>query len=141
MMQDWADRLDLFEQHQIEAMSMHLTVRLEGVLELLNDMPEGAKAAIPPAPIVLVSKPGAGMPMLPDSVHRLSAITGPRTPPVLSESQCEQLERLDTFNSPHLLSAADFAKMAGKSRRWISYEISGRKVLALRLDNARRGRL
>ncbi|HDT1677159.1 TPA: tyrosine-type recombinase/integrase [Enterobacter hormaechei subsp. steigerwaltii] len=135
MMQDWADRLDLFEQHQVEAASMHLTVHLEGVPEVPDEVPEGAEAAIAPAPIVLVSKPGAGMPTLPDTVHRLSAITGPRTPPVLSESQREQLERLDIFNSPHLLSAADFAKMAGKSRRWISYEISGRKMLALSLGN------
>ena len=31
MMQDWADRLDLFEQNQVEAASMPLTVHLEGV--------------------------------------------------------------------------------------------------------------
>jgi hypothetical protein len=34
MMQDWADRLDLFEQNQVEAASMPLTVHLEGVPRL-----------------------------------------------------------------------------------------------------------
>ena len=31
MMQDWADRLDLFEQNMVEAASMPLTIHLEGV--------------------------------------------------------------------------------------------------------------
>lgn len=79
MMQDWADRLDLFEQHQVEPASMHLTIHLKGVPEVPDEVPEGAKAAIPPAPNVLVSKPGVGMSTLPDSAHRLSVITGAYT--------------------------------------------------------------
>jgi hypothetical protein len=31
MMQDWADRLDLLEQGQVEAASAHLTIRIDGV--------------------------------------------------------------------------------------------------------------
>ncbi|EPB9494645.1 TPA: tyrosine-type recombinase/integrase [Pseudomonas aeruginosa] len=135
MMQDWADRLDLFEQLQVEAASMHLTVHLEGVPEVPETVPENAQAPAAPFPIVLVSKPGAGMPIIPESVHRLSAITGPKTQPVLSDSQRERLEMVDIYKSPHLVSAADYATMAGRSRRWITYEISRRNVLALGLGN------
>jgi hypothetical protein len=31
MMQDWADRLDLFEQNQVEVASTHLTITLQGL--------------------------------------------------------------------------------------------------------------
>ncbi|ONY84736.1 integrase, partial [Burkholderia cenocepacia] len=31
MMQDWADRLDLLEQGEVEAASAHLTIRIDGV--------------------------------------------------------------------------------------------------------------
>ncbi len=30
MMQDWADRLDLLEQGQVEVASAHLTIRIDG---------------------------------------------------------------------------------------------------------------
>lgn len=132
MMQDWADRLDLFEQHQIEAASMYLTVHLEGVPQLVGDLDE----VMPPmtsAPILLVTKPGNTMPTLPAAVQRISAVSG--TTPEFSDIQRKRMEMLEMFNAPHNLPAAVFAEMAGKSRRWISYEIQARRVLALNLGN------
>jgi hypothetical protein len=129
MMQDWADRLDLLEQNQVQAASTHLTIHLEGIPG------NGPAAAATHVPVTLGTKQGAAMPMVPDAVRRLSAITGPRMQPVLEDSQRERLEMLDIFNAPHLLSAADFARMAGKSRQWISGEINRRKLLALSLGN------
>src|SRR5690606_7889599 len=37
MMQDWADRLDLLEQGQVEAASAHLTIHIEGVPAMADD--------------------------------------------------------------------------------------------------------
>jgi len=42
---------------------------------------------------------------------------------------------LEIFNSPHSLPVAVFAQSVGKSRRWISYEISNGKMLALNMGN------
>jgi integrase len=44
MMQDWADRLDLFEQNQVEVASRHLTITLQGLPTIA-----GQAAAQPPA--------------------------------------------------------------------------------------------
>jgi formylglycine-generating enzyme required for sulfatase activity len=41
----------------------------------------------------------------------------------------------DVFEAPHNLPVAAFAKMAGKSRRWISYEIKAGNLLALNVGN------
>ena len=132
MMQDWADRLDLFEQQQIEAASMHLTVHLEGVPQLGDGIDE-VIPAMAPAPIQLVTKPGSTMPALSAAIQRISAVSGPTSE--RSDVQRERMELLEMFNAPHNLPAAVFAEMAGKSRRWISYEIQSRRVLALSLGN------
>src|SRR3546814_12998435 len=42
MMQDWADRLDLFEQTQVEAASMPPTAHLEGVPAFPREQTAGA---------------------------------------------------------------------------------------------------
>ena len=133
MMQDWADRLDLFEQHQIESASMHLTVHLEGVPQLAGEKIDEVIPAMTPAPILLVTKAGNTMPTLPAAVQRISAVSGPT--PEFSDIQRERMEMLEMFNAPHNLPAAVFAEMVGKSRRWISYEIQARRVLALSLGN------
>ena len=45
------------------------------------------------------------------------------------------MELFDVFEAPHNLPVAAFAKMAGKSRRWISYEIKAGNLLALNVGN------
>ena len=44
-------------------------------------------------------------------------------------------ELLETFEAPHNLSVADYAKLAGKSRRWITYEIQAGNLLSIQLGN------
>ena len=137
MMQDWADRLDLFEQNMVEAASMPLTVHLEGV-PLVSDV-EAASAPSRPAdaPILVVAKPADGMPLVSIATHRLPAVTSPRSvmEHPLSDIQRERMELVDVFEAPHNLPVAEYAKMAGKSRRWISYEIKAGNLLALNLGN------
>ncbi|RYP55621.1 hypothetical protein DL771_012255 [Monosporascus sp. 5C6A] len=53
----------------------------------------------------------------------------------LSDVQRKRMELVDVFESPHNLPVVEFAKMAGKSRRWISYEIKAGNLLALNLGN------
>jgi integrase len=140
MMQDWADRLDLFEQNLVEAASMPLTIHLEGVPVVSAD--EAAangsrKPAAVPAPILIVTKPGDAMPLVSAETHRLPAVPLPRSvmDEPLSDIQRERMALVDVFEAPHNLPVAEYAKMAGKSRRWISYEIKAGNLLALNLGN------
>ncbi|MDP2747815.1 integrase arm-type DNA-binding domain-containing protein [Pseudomonas sp.] len=136
MMQDWADRLDLFEQNQVAVASMHLTITLQGLPTIA-----GQAATQPPmvdlaAPQLIVTPPTAEMPAAPASVQRLPAVGLPEyARPRLSEVQRERLQLLEMFEAPHNLSVADYAKLAGKSRRWITYEIQAGNLLSIHMGN------
>lgn len=114
MMQDWADRLAMLEQGQVEAAGAHLVVRIE----------ESDGASSIPAQ---VRQPA----------HRLSAVSWPD--PVesaaLSSLQRERMLLMDTLEAPHNLPVVQFAKLAGKSRQWISHEIQRGNLLAIALGN------
>ncbi|AZD84290.1 Integrase [Pseudomonas chlororaphis subsp. aureofaciens] len=137
MMQDWADRLDLLEQGRLEAASTTLTVHLSGVSWM---SPEAAaesqmQARFAP-PVLLVSKPESGMVDLTDENQRLSAIDVPQyAQPVPTDQHRERMQLLEKFEAPHNVVVADYAKMAGKSRRWISHEVREGKLLALSMGN------
>ena len=140
MMQDWADRLDLFEQNLVEAASVPLTIHLEGVSVVSADEAaanESRKPAAEPAPILIVTKPGDAMPLVSAETHRLPAVPLPRSvmEQPLSDIQRERMALVDVFEAAHNLPVAEYAKMAGKSRRWISYEIKAGNLLALNLGN------
>lgn len=47
MMQDWADRLDLLEQGEVEAASAHLTIRIDGVPAMAEVEEVGALPRLP----------------------------------------------------------------------------------------------
>lgn len=136
MMQDWADRLDLFEQNLVDAASRVLTVHLEGVPELDEteiEAKENVEPVISAPTLTVMLQETENAPVIPESGQRLSAVKGPRT--VMSDSQRRRQEMLNIFNSSQVVTAADYAKMVGKSRRWISYEIQRRRVLALKIGN------
>lgn len=140
MMQDWADRLDLFEQNLVEAASVPLTIHLEGVPVVSADEAaanESRKPAAVPAPILIVTKPGDAMPLVSAETHRLPAVPLPRSAmeEPLSDIQRERMALVDVFEAAHNLPVVEYAKMAGKSRRWISYEIKAGNLLALNLGN------
>jgi IS1 family transposase len=68
-------------------------------------------------------------------VQRLSAVRVPKTEPAISNVQRERMILLDMLEAPHNLSVADYAKLAGKSRRWITYEIQAGNLLSISLGN------
>ncbi|NIJ75512.1 integrase [Xanthomonas campestris] len=135
MMQDWADRLDLFEQGQVEAASAHLTVRLEGFPAAAGDTDEPGSLSITATSALVLSKPQEGSPQITAPMQRLSAVRAPRTEPAISNAQRERMILLDILEAPHNLSVADYGKLAGKSRRWITYEITAGNLLSISLGN------
>lgn len=140
MMQDWADRLDLFEQNMVEAASMPLTIHLEGVPVVSDEDAAAASAAAlqkAPVPMLMVTQPGDAKPLVSAETHRLPAVLLPRSvlEQPLSDIQRERMALVDVFEAPHNLPVVEFAKMAGKSRRWISYEIKAGNLLALQVGN------
>lgn len=133
MMQDWADRLDLLEQGELEAASLHLTIRIDG-LRMLN---EGGVVAVPErmGALSILSTTTTGT-----SVHRLTAvpprlIVSPEHEEVLSDLQRKRMEMLLAYEAPHNLPVVQFARLAGKSRDQINREIKSRKLLTLSLGN------
>ena len=77
------------------------------------------------------------MPLVSAETHRLPAVPLPRSvmEEPLSDIQRQRMELVDVFEAPHNLPVAEYAKMAGKSRRWISYEIKAGNLLELNLGN------
>lgn len=136
MMQDWADRLDLFEQNQLEVASMHLTITLQGLPTLSGQAGTPPPVVNPAAPRLVVVPADQGLPTVPLSAYRLSAVALPEyARPMPSDVQRERMHLLEQFEAPHNLRVVDYAKLAGKSRRWISYEIQARNLLALRVGH------
>jgi len=136
MMQDWADRLDLFEQNQVEVASMHLTITLQGLPTIAGQAAAQAPVIHPAVPQLIVTAPSPDMPVAPASVQRLSAVHMPEyARPRLSEVQRERLQLLEMFEAPHNLSVADYARLAGKSRRWITYEIQAGNLLSIHMGH------
>ncbi len=135
MMQDWADRLDLFEQNQVEAASTHLTITLQGLPTIPGQAAAHPPVMNPNAPQLVVA-PTPDAPLVPASVHRLSAVHLPEyARPRLSEAQRERMQLLETFEAPHNLPVAEYAKLVGKSRRWITYEIQAGNLLSIHMGN------
>ncbi|MGV2528265.1 UNVERIFIED_CONTAM: integrase, partial [Bacillus thuringiensis] len=84
----------------------------------------------------LVVAPTPDAPLVPASVHRLSAVHLPEyARPRLSEAQRERMQLLETFEAPHNLPVAEYAKLVGKSRRWITYEIQAGNLLSIHMGN------
>ncbi len=141
MMQDWADRLDLLEQGQVEAASAHLTIRIEGVPAMAEEEGPAPTVAVSPevsvppvvaAPIV-VTPNDAGM-----RFQRLSQVPPPPTrapEPEVSAIQREREEMLAMYESPTCLPVPLFGKLAGKSKDQINRELKAGKLLSISLGN------
>jgi integrase len=136
MMQDWADRLDLFEQSQVDVASMHLTITLQGLPTIAGQATAQPPVVNPAAPRLIVTAPSVDAPAMPPSAQRLPAVRLPEyARPKLSEVQRERLQVLETFEAPHNLTVADYAKLAGKSRRWITYEVQAGNLLSIHMGH------
>ncbi|WP_457376047.1 tyrosine-type recombinase/integrase [Pseudomonas tolaasii] len=139
MMQDWADRLDLLEQGEVEAASAHLTIRIDGV-PAMAEVEESAEAAptvveptAPDAPPIVVTPNSGGM-----TFQRLSQ--APPLPthapePEVSAIQREREEMLAIYESPNNLPVPLFGKLAGKSKDQINRELKAGKLLSISLGN------
>ncbi|TBU88469.1 tyrosine-type recombinase/integrase [Phytopseudomonas dryadis] len=133
MMQDWADRLDLLERGEVAAASAHLTIRIDGVPVLDEGHGPWVDQGETTTPAVLRVMAGA-------PVHRLSAVPARPVPsPVvevaISDRQRERMEMLATYEAPHNLPVAQFAKLAGKSKDQINREIKAGKLLTISIGN------
>ncbi|NYT64110.1 integrase arm-type DNA-binding domain-containing protein [Alcaligenaceae bacterium] len=136
MMQDWADRLDLFEQNHVQVASMHLTITLQGLPTIAGQAATHPPIIKPNTPTLIVAPATPDMPIVPESVQRLSAVELPDyAKPHPSNLQYERMKLLDLFEAPHHLRVVDYAALVGKSRRWISYEIQARNLLALSMGH------
>ncbi|WP_085706849.1 integrase arm-type DNA-binding domain-containing protein [Pseudomonas sp. B35(2017)] len=135
MIQDWADRLDLFEQGQIQVASTHLTIHLQGIPTIGQHVP-ALPAPTQYAPAMLLTSPQQNPPATPPMSHRLSSVELPDyAKPTVSKIQQDRLALMEIFEDPENLVVADYAKLAGKSRRWITYEIQVGNLLAIQLGN------
>ena len=135
MVQDWADRLDLLEQGRVEVASTPLTVHLEGFASAEDKAKTEWALASPVAQTLVLSKPHEVTTQGGIQVQRLSAVRAPKAEPALSNVQRERMILLDILEAPHNLSVAEYAKLAGKSRRWITYEVTAGNLLSISLGN------
>lgn len=144
MMQDWADRLDLLEQGEVEAASAHLTIRIDGVPamaeveEALGAAPTAAEPAVTGVPPVvatpIVVTPNSGG----ITFQRLSQVPPPpmhAPEPEVSAIQREREEMLAIYESPNNLPVPLFGKLAGKSKDQINRELKAGKLLSISLGN------
>src|SRR3546814_8563556 len=77
MMQDWADRLDLFEQNPVQTASMHLTITLQGLPTIAGHAATHPPTANSTAPLLVVLPPRQDLHEVPMSAQRLPAVALP----------------------------------------------------------------
>ncbi|HEY0288023.1 MAG TPA: integrase arm-type DNA-binding domain-containing protein [Pseudomonas sp.] len=143
MMQDWANRLDLWGQGKPKAASSPLTIRLEGAASLpLLENAKGnavlysssfASATVSSTMLDSSEKDPIG-PNQSSVVPALIRTEKPHNSHV-SEIQRERAEMLATFEASSNLPLLVFARLAGKSRDQINRDIKARRLLSLSLGN------
>lgn len=146
MMQDWADRLDLWERGLSEAASMRLnlpvqfdSIPLEVPMQITSDsLSSGMSHIGEPLSLTVSSPPNNADNSV--TAFRLPAVPAPTEPIVLAESELSPIQRertamLEVYESPHNLPVITFAKLAGKSRDQVNREIKARRLLTLSLGN------
>ncbi|HCL4030619.1 integrase arm-type DNA-binding domain-containing protein [Pseudomonas aeruginosa] len=132
MMQDWANRLDLWVQGHTKAAASPLTIRLEGVSQLSF----GLQSLLLP-PVRSGMKPEMssldveGSKALADrfGASEVSAVR------LVSDIQRERAEMLEIYEAATNLPLLSFARLAGKSRDQINRDIKARRLLSLSLGN------
>ncbi len=136
MMQDWADRLDLLEQGQVEAAGVHLKIHIEGI-PTMSEEPAviydvSTKVAVSHTPTVLTPLSEQ------NTFQRLSHVPLPPdqvAQPEASVIQREREEMLAMYESPSCLPVPLFGKLAGKSKDQINRELKANKLLSISLGN------
>lgn len=131
MMQDWANRLDLWAQGKHEAASSPLTIRLEGAVSLTEAVGAVTASLIyeiesKPKGVVHVDKGIVATAVMPDK--------GEKSQPV-SEIQRQRLAMLTAYEAPTNLTVPEFARLAGVSKAQVGQEIKAGRLLAIGLGN------
>ncbi|MGO4799680.1 tyrosine-type recombinase/integrase [Pseudomonas sp. W22_MBD1_FP4] len=144
MMQDWANRLDLWGQGQQKAASSPLTILLEGAASLPPLENENANA-VPygsgfPATTVPASKMSVSNEPVLNAAQYSPVLPAPTQTeqlrePQVSDIQRQRAEMLATYEASNNLPLLVFAKLAGKSRDQINRDIKARRLLSLSLGN------
>jgi len=144
MMQDWADRLDLWERGLSETASLHLTIQLDGMRSMQADQVPSSNSSSDPirvvGPLVLTVQPPSSNLDYQAASFRLSALPPPpesaaRVEPELSPMQREHAAMLAAYEAPHNLPVITFAKLAGKSRDQVNRDIKAKRLLSISLGN------
>ncbi|RTB44157.1 tyrosine-type recombinase/integrase [Pseudomonas aeruginosa] len=135
MMQDWADRLDLLEQNQIEAASTHLTIHIDGIagFSAAQDalVVNGDQTAGP----IIIANSQASTPAQVQRLPGVPEVSQEEEAPVISDLQRERLDMLKTYEAPSSLPVPLFAKLAGKSKDQINRELKAGKLLSISMGN------
>jgi integrase len=136
MMQDWANRLELWAQGKHEAACSPLTIRLEGTAPLLAA--EGGASTslvydVASAPKRVTASLGAEGDASRPGAREEGAVVADE--PVVSDIQRERLAMLAAYEAPTNLTVPDFARLAGMSREQVSREIKAGRLLAISLGN------
>lgn len=144
MMQDWANRLDLWGQGQLKAASSPLTIRLEGAASLpslenanANSIPYSGNfpaSTVSASKVLVSSEPVLVVPYQSPVVSVPIPTEKPRESHV-SDIQRQRAEMLATYEASSNLPLSAFAKLAGKSRDQINRDIKARRLLSLSLGN------
>ncbi|CAK7255739.1 MULTISPECIES: tyrosine-type recombinase/integrase [unclassified Shinella] len=137
MMQDWADRLDLFEHGKVEKGSLRLPGAAVGLPFAFAEQSGGVLSHSATEPAAWAGETGDdGFAIVKARITRLPAVTArPSIADAVTDAQRERLEMLELFNSPCNLSVVDFAKAVGKSRQSVNYDVRTGKLLALTVGN------
>ena len=143
MMQDWANRLDLWGQGQLKAASSPLTIRLEGAASLPSLENANTNAVLYGSGFPATTVPASNTSVSNEPV--LNAAQSPVLPaptqteqlrePQVSDIQRQRAEMLAIYEASSNLPLLVFAKLAGKSRDQINRDIKARRLLSLSLGN------
>jgi hypothetical protein len=138
MMQDWANRLDLWAQGKLEAASSTLTIRLEGTVSLPVTMGAVGSSMLSE----MIAQPKRAKSSLGADGHApASRLSAPENDvvavaePMISDIQRERLAMLAAYEEPTNLTVPEFARLAGKSHEQVSREIKTGQLLAIGLGN------
>lgn len=134
MMQDWADRIDIWELEGLQS-GGRVIAATQVPATFQNDTPiTWSKAnAADCGPAEGSSDHSA--PRVVSPVMTIVARADQRPQPVLTDMQRERAAMLAIFESPHNLPLQVFAKLAGKSRDQINRDIKSKRLLSLSFGN------
>lgn len=134
MMQDWANRLDLWGQGHTQAAGAPLTICLEGTAAQLKQS-DTLRVADPLQKILVQTDSRLGRMSGRASWQPAIEASEQYRSHDVSDIQKERAQMLAIYEAPTNLPLPAFARLAGKSRDQINREIKARQLLSLSLGN------